>query len=231
MNDLIDVEDSRPIPGIEWEIKVDRAQAGRFGADVLSVGKTIQLVTNGIKVGEYRPDDADEEIEIRVRYPDDGRSVEQLDTLRVVTPNGLVPISNFVTRTPVKKVGSINRSDAKTIMTVQANVVDGVLPDVKVQELRIFMEGLDLGDQQVLVEAAEEVGMDKDLVKELLSGDKDKDLVLTEEARAREMGVSGVPFFVFDDKYALSGAQDPATFLQVFDQIAQDVSSEASAAE
>ena len=41
---------------------------------------------------------------------------------------------------------------------------------------KFFMEGLDLGDQQVLVEAAEEVGMDKDLVKELLSGDKDKEL-------------------------------------------------------
>ncbi len=66
---LIDIEDSRPLPGIEWEVVIDRAQAGRFGADVITVGKLVQLVTNGIKVGEYRPDDSDDEIEIRIRFP------------------------------------------------------------------------------------------------------------------------------------------------------------------
>ena len=57
---LEDVEDSRPLPGIEWRVRVDRAQAARFGADVALVGNTIQLVTNGVKIGEYRPDDADD---------------------------------------------------------------------------------------------------------------------------------------------------------------------------
>jgi multidrug efflux pump len=134
--DLIDIEDSRAIPGIEWEINVDRAQAGRFGADVLSVGKTIQLVTNGIKVGEYRPDDADEELDIRVRYPDDKRSIDQLDSLRVSTANGMVPVSNFVTREAKQKVGTINRVDARRVMTVKANVSGDVLVDTKVQEIQ-----------------------------------------------------------------------------------------------
>lgn len=102
---------------------------------------------------------------------------------------------------------------------------------VEVLFRKFFMDGQDLGDQQVLLDAAEEVGMDKVLVTELLESDKDKELVLKEEARAREMGVTGVPFFVFNDKYALSGAQDPSAFLQVFDQIAQEASNEASAAE
>lgn len=88
---------------------------------------------------------------------------------------------------------------------------------------KFFMDGQDLGDQQVLIDAAVESGMDKELVTELLQSDRDRQLVLTEEARAREMGVTGVPFFIFNDKYALSGAQDPATFLQVFDQIENDV--------
>ncbi|MCW5731895.1 MAG: efflux RND transporter permease subunit [Alphaproteobacteria bacterium] len=143
---LIDVEDTRPQPGIEWQVKVDRAQAGRFGTDVASVGAVVQLVTTGIKVGEYRPDGVDEEVDIRVRFPVDERGISQIDNLRVETPKGLVPISNFITRTPQQKVGSINRFDGRRVMLVRANVEDGVLPDDKVRELRQWLQseaGLD----------------------------------------------------------------------------------------
>ena len=143
---LIDIEDSRPIPGIEWELEIDRAQAGRFGADVVAVGNTVQLVTNGIKVGEYRPDDTDEEIDIRLRFPLGSRSVDQLDQLRVLTPGGLVPISNFVTRTPKPKVGTLSRVDGKRVLGVMANVAettaDGrkLLVDDKVREIAAWIE-------------------------------------------------------------------------------------------
>lgn len=140
VENLVDIEDSRAIPGIEWQVQVDRAQAGRFGADVFSVGKAIQLVTNGIKVGEYRPDDADEELDIRVRYPDDQRSIDQLDSLRIMTSNGMVPISNFVTREAKQKVGTVNRTDSRRVMTVKANVAGGVLVDDKVQEIRAWLD-------------------------------------------------------------------------------------------
>ncbi|MDF2368897.1 efflux RND transporter permease subunit, partial [Sneathiella sp.] len=139
VSDLIDLEDSRPIPGIEWQITVDRSQAGRFGADIQTVGKTIQLVTNGIKADEYRPNDADDEIDIRLRFPDDKRSIDQLDNLRVMTSNGMVPISNFVKREARQKVGTISRSDSKRIMTVKANVAAGVLVDDKVQEIQAWI--------------------------------------------------------------------------------------------
>ena len=101
---VTNVEDDRPLPGIEWQIKVDRAEAARFGADVSLVGAMVQLVTNGIKIGEYRPDDSDDEIDIRVRYPSDSRSLSQIDELRIPTDNGLVPISTFVERVPAQKV-------------------------------------------------------------------------------------------------------------------------------
>ena len=140
VKDLIDIEDSRPIPGIEWQVTVDRAQAGRFGADIQTVGKTIQLVTNGIKADEYRPNDADDEIDIRLRFPDDKRTMDQLDSLRVMTENGMVPISNFVKREARQKVGNINRADGERIMTVKANVVAGVLVDEKVKEIQAWME-------------------------------------------------------------------------------------------
>ncbi|MAZ03483.1 MAG: MFS transporter, partial [Sneathiella sp.] len=140
VTDLIDIEDSRPIPGIEWQVTVDRAQAGRFGADIQTVGKTIQLVTNGIKADEYRPNDADDEIDIRLRFPDNKRTMDQLDNLRVMTESGMVPISNFVKREARQKVGNINRADGERIMTVKANVVAGVLVDEKVQEIQTWLE-------------------------------------------------------------------------------------------
>ena len=86
--------------------------AGRFGADVTSVGSVIQLVTNGILIGEYRPDDARDEVDIRVRFPDNFRVLDQLDNLRVQTPMGLVPISNFVKREARPQVSSISASTA-----------------------------------------------------------------------------------------------------------------------
>jgi multidrug efflux pump len=140
VTDLIDMEDSRSIPGIDWEITVDRAQAGRFGADVTTVGKTIQLVTNGIKADEYRPEEVDDEVEVRVRYPKEYRSLEQLDNLRISTDQGMIPISNFATRAPKEKVGTISRVDSRRVMTIKANVLEGVLVDAKVKEIEEWIK-------------------------------------------------------------------------------------------
>jgi multidrug efflux pump len=133
---FVDVEDSRPVPGIEWQVTVDRAQAARFGADVMMVGKAVQLVTNGIRVADYRPDDADDEVDIIVRLPREERGLDQLDRLRVQTRSGLVPIANFVTRRAVPQSGTINRTDARRVMTVKADVEEGVLADTKVKALQ-----------------------------------------------------------------------------------------------
>lgn len=140
VDDLIDVEDSLPLPGIEWVLKIDREQAGRFGADVSAVGATVQMVTNGILVGTYRPDDADDEVDIRARFPLSDRSIDQLDQLRLRTANGLVPLSNFVTRVPAQQVNQITRKDGIQVMDVKANTVEGVLADDKVTELKAWME-------------------------------------------------------------------------------------------
>lgn len=141
---LVDIEDSRPVPGIEWRLTVDRAQAGLFGADVTSIGNVVKLVTNGIKVGEYRPDDADEEVEIRVRFPIGDRNIEQLDQLRILTPNGQVPISNFVSRTPVRKTGILQRINGVRVIRIESEVLPGVLPNTKVREIRALLPDLDI---------------------------------------------------------------------------------------
>ncbi len=125
---IFNIEDSRPLPGIEWQLRVDRAEAARFGADVALVGAMVQLVTNGIKIGEYRPDDSDDEIDIRVRYPLASRNLTQIDELRIPTANGLVPISTFVTREPAQKVSTIRRTDMRRTITIDADVRPEFLP-------------------------------------------------------------------------------------------------------
>ncbi len=133
---IVNVEDSRPLPGIEWQIKVDRAEAARFGADISLVGAMVQLVTNGIKIGEYRPDDSDDEIDIRVRYPAGSRNLSQIDELRIPTGQGLVPISTFVERVPAQKVGTIRRTDMRRTLSIDADVAAGVLVDDVVHSLK-----------------------------------------------------------------------------------------------
>ncbi len=142
---LVDIEDGRPVPAIEWQIAVDRSQAAKHGVDITGVGDSIKLVTNGLTIGEYRPDDSDEEIDIIVRYPESWRNLQQLDNVRVSTGNNSIPISNFVERTAQPKVGTLNRVDGRRVMAVKADVAEGVLPDTIVSELRDWLPtaGLD----------------------------------------------------------------------------------------
>lgn len=139
MSGLKDIEDGRPVPGIEWELSVDRAQAAKFDADVAVIGSIIRLVTNGLKVTDFRPDDADDEIDIVIRYPTDNRTLNQLDSTRLQTPKGLIPLSNFVKRTPKLETGELRRTDARRSMTVKADLLPGVLANPKLQEIETWL--------------------------------------------------------------------------------------------
>ena len=120
------IEDTRPLPGIDWQINVDVEKAGRFGADVTTVGAMVQLVTRGVLLDTMRVDSSDEEVEIRVRLPENYRVLSTLDTLKVRTKDGLIPLSNFITKSPVKKLGEINRIDQKRFFDIKAGVADGL---------------------------------------------------------------------------------------------------------
>ncbi|MBM2322063.1 MULTISPECIES: efflux RND transporter permease subunit [Marivita] len=120
------IEDTMPLPGIDWQIDVDVEKAGRYGANVAVVGAMVQLVTRGILLDTMRVDSSDEEIEIRVRLPEEDRFLSTLDTLRVRTADGLVPLSNFITRQPVAKLSEINRVDQKRYFDVKADVLPGL---------------------------------------------------------------------------------------------------------
>ena len=100
-DDIRDLDDGQPLPGIDWKIEVDKSEAAKYGAGVNTVGSAVQLVTNGLKATEYRPVDSDKSVDILVRFPPDRRSLDQIDELRVQTQVGHVPIGNFVHRVPV----------------------------------------------------------------------------------------------------------------------------------
>jgi multidrug efflux pump len=141
MPELHDVEDTRPLPGIEWDLNINREIASRFGANAQSIGTAVQLVTNGILVGKYRPDDSQDEVDIRVRYPSQSRGIHALDDLRIATSDGsLVPISNFVTLKPAPQVNSIERVDGHRVYHVRANVKDGVNANAEISLIRSWIE-------------------------------------------------------------------------------------------
>ncbi|MGB2115328.1 MAG: efflux RND transporter permease subunit [Porticoccaceae bacterium] len=137
---LRDVEDSLPLAGVQWEMAIDRSQAAMLGVDVSSVGQMVQLVTNGMFIGEFRPDNADEEVEIRVRYPSSDRKLESLDGLRVNTAEGAVPISSFTQRQAKTRVDTIQRIDMMETVFVLANTEDGYLADNQVKQISQWLD-------------------------------------------------------------------------------------------
>ncbi|MDB2414585.1 efflux RND transporter permease subunit [Rickettsiales bacterium] len=119
---FVDIEDSRPVPAIEWKMQLNRELAARFGVDVNMVGSFIKLVTNGLRVTSYRPDDSEDEVDIIARFPQEYRNINMLDTLRVVTQDGSVPISYFVERKARPQLSSIERSDGYRVIKIKSNI-------------------------------------------------------------------------------------------------------------
>ena len=143
---FVDVVDTSALPGVEVAIRVDRSEAARFGADVSLLGQAVQLLTQGIAVADYRPEDADGELDIRVRFPRSERSLAELGSLRVPTSAGLVPISNFVTFEAVDRVGTLRRIDERRVIAIEANVSPGLLPNDQVARLTAALDAADLPD-------------------------------------------------------------------------------------
>ncbi|MEO1143252.1 MAG: efflux RND transporter permease subunit, partial [Pseudomonadota bacterium] len=147
-----DIEDSRPLPGIDWQLTVNREEAGRYNASIPALGAMIQLITNGTLIGTANPNSSDEQIDIRVRLPEGERALDRLGELRLRTPNGQVPISNFIEVKPQHKIGTITRRDGFYAMDVKANLLDeakenGLTPDEKVQEIQTWLDSQEWPEQ------------------------------------------------------------------------------------
>jgi multidrug efflux pump len=146
LGDTIDVEDGRPASGIDWEVTIDRVAAAKYGIGVRELSPYVQLVTGGVRIGSYRPDDATDELDIRVRLPQDERTFDALDSLRIVTAQGLVPVSNFIERKAVPKTANLSRRNGIYSMNVAANLNptdaqgNPVAADAKVAQVKAWWE-------------------------------------------------------------------------------------------
>ncbi|MEY4092452.1 MAG: hypothetical protein RLZZ496_1634 [Pseudomonadota bacterium] len=143
--DVRDLDNGLALPGIDWTINVDKAEAAKYGASATSVGAALQLVTNGVKISEYRPNDTDKSVDLILRFPEDKRTLDDIEELRINTQAGSVPIGNFVTRTPSPRVGQLNRVAGSRVITVSANVTEGVQSAIVQQKVIDTLSKLDLG--------------------------------------------------------------------------------------
>lgn len=130
-----DIQDNRSLPGVEWQVNVDREAAARMGTDVTTIGSAVQLLTTGLQVASYRPPEVNDEVDIRVRLPHSWRSLDQLERLTINTQRGQVPISHFVTLEPAPKVGTLNRIDGRRAITLDADLAPGYLADERLRAL------------------------------------------------------------------------------------------------
>ncbi|MCG7201646.1 efflux RND transporter permease subunit [Marinobacter pelagius] len=137
LDGFVEIEDDRSLPGIEWQLRVDREAAARFGTDVLSIGSAVRLVTNGLVLATYRPEDVRDEVDIAVRVPNNWRELDQLQRQTINTSRGQVPLSEFVTLEPGDKTGSIVRVDGQRTVTIKSDLAAGRQVD---EMLRVLEE-------------------------------------------------------------------------------------------
>ena len=142
---LTDIATTLPLPGIEWELRIDREEAGKFGASVQSIGAMIQMVTRGAFLGTTTLDSADDSVDIRARLVESARVAESLDTLRIQTSVGQVPLANFVERVAVPSLGEITRVDGKRVFTVSADVEEGANANETIETLGEWLKTAELG--------------------------------------------------------------------------------------
>ena len=142
---LINITSTKPYPSVEWSVEVDKQKAAQLGVSVADVGALVQMLTNGFKVGEYRPDDSRDEVEIRARFPESDRTITGIQNLNVTTLKGLVPVSSFISVIPKENRQTINRRNGKFSHAIGAATLDESQVSAKVQEIDHWLQKKDFG--------------------------------------------------------------------------------------
>lgn len=127
-------------PGIEWELLVDRSEASKYGIDLVTIGNSIQMVTHGVKINEYMPENSDEEIDIVVKFSEQYQTLDELDRIEIQSEKGLVPLSQFITRNAMKKTGNIKRVNSKNSINIKFDVDKKYVINNKVKEINKWLE-------------------------------------------------------------------------------------------
>jgi len=95
----------------------------------------VQMVSNGLLLATWRPEDALDEVDIRVRLPESWRSLDQLQRMTLAASGGQMPLSHFVTLQPSQKTGTLRRVDGQRTITLQADVAPGFQVAERLQAL------------------------------------------------------------------------------------------------
>jgi multidrug efflux pump len=143
--EIRDLDNGLPMPGIDWRIEINKPEAAQYGIGVGAVGQAVQLITNGVKITDYRPANTDKPVDIILRFPEDRRTLSGIDDLRVQTGSGSVPIGNFIERVPSRRVGLIHRVDGVRVVNITANLAQGVNTSAVQQEITAELAKADFG--------------------------------------------------------------------------------------
>ena len=146
---LKNIFSSQPYPSVEWNVQVDKQKAAQLDVKVGDVGALVQMLTSGFKVGEFRPDDSKDEVEIRVRFPSEDRTITGINTLNVTTSNGLVPVSSFITLTPQENRATVNRRNGQYVQELAAATIDESAVAEKVAEMQQWIEAQNFSKQGI----------------------------------------------------------------------------------
>ena len=92
-----------PFLVLKWRLRVNREMAARYEVDVATLGNVIQMATTGLRLADYRPDDAEDEVDIRLRLPLELRNLDRLENQTVNAKYGPVPIRNFTSLEPAPR--------------------------------------------------------------------------------------------------------------------------------
>lgn len=144
---FVDIANDTPRPNPEIRLVVDREEAARYGVDMDTIGTAVQLLTNGVNLGTYLPDFADEEVDIALRYPPEQRNLENLSNLRVAVRQGQVPISNVVQIVPAPAPAAITRIAARETQTLSAELAPGSTLQAELTRIEQAIAQLELPDE------------------------------------------------------------------------------------
>ena len=134
---FVDITDSRPLPGMEWTLVTDRDAASRHGVSIAGLGAMIKMLTRGVRISDYRPDDSEDELDVVMRFLGDQRNLDRLKELRVPTAAGeYVPLSVFATLRPQPKRGDIERQDGQRYMYIKSDVTTGTLAGERLEAIK-----------------------------------------------------------------------------------------------
>ena len=151
MGGFVDITDSRPLPGIEWTIQIDRDEAARHGISIDAIGNMVKLITQGIDISDYRPDDSDDELDIKLRFQRGQRNLDRLEELRIPTSNGnYVPLSVFAELVPQPKGGDIRRKNGQRFYAIDSDVEEGRLPAQMFEELQALIDEAKITDDALV---------------------------------------------------------------------------------